>query len=207
MKTILHIPFLLLMLSLVLAPLSAQQKNQAQPQQAKPQPKQFTPYDAAVKYNKTIYVLEKLNPYQKQHLKAYIDLNNAIRSGNRNTEELFQFTAPQIAECLEVMLPEFQRMVTGWQDKAQEYLEADNQANAKRADLMAKMYAELVKVSKEMLDAYKDNKRNAFNSMTKDYVTAEGYFVINKLKPPQRNWLTTTEARQLTAQLNANKKK
>lgn len=191
-----QILFTLILLCLGTAVLQAQQGRQMPPRQ------QVDPYTLAVQYGKKTLAPDRLSAGQQRHLKWQMAINQAIAQGDYNKEKVFEAAYSPVAEWMQMALPEFQKFEEAWHQQCEEALSNDDQKTAALADYQAKLFAELVRISGEMLEAYRKKQSSKLNTLIKDYQTCEGYFLMKNIKPPKRDWLTAQEANYLSSLLS-----
>ena len=157
-------------------------------------------YSLAVQYGKKL-TLQSITPGQRRHLDTQIKINQARASKRYTESQLFAAKYQQIAEELNAALPEFTQVAEGWQQKYEEAMANGDMKQATKADNLAKLHRELIRVAREFLKEYQSGNNMPLNALIRDYITCEGYFLMLQLKPPPRNWLTVGEARSLMVKM------
>ena len=159
-----------------------------------------TAYALAVQYGNKL-TLKTITPGQRRHLDTQIKINQARGSKRYSEKQLFAAKYQQIAEEMNAALPEFLTAAEDWQKKVEEAFANGDQKQAAMADNFVKLYRELARIARDFLQEYADGNGMPLNGLIKDYVTCEGYFLMLKVKPPPRNWLTVAEARSLMVKM------
>ena len=163
-------------------------------------PSAETAYALAVQHGKKL-TLNSITPGQRRHLDTQIKINQARRSKRYTERQLFTVKYQHIAEEFNASIPEFLQTAQSWQEKCEEAFANGEPKQATAADNLAKLHRELARIGQEFLKEYKAGNGMPLNGLIREYVTCEGYFLMLKVKPPPRNWLTVEEARNLMVKM------
>ncbi len=169
-----------------------------------PGPSAETAFALAVQYGNKL-TLNSITPGQRRHLDTQIKINQARRSKRYTEKQLFNVKYQHIAEELNASIPEFLQTAQSWQEKCEEAFANGEPKQATAADNLAKLHRELARIGQEFLKEYQAGNGMPLNGLIREYVTCEGYFLMLKVKPPPRNWLTVAEARSLMVKMPQNR--
>jgi len=154
--------------------------------------------------------LDKLSSAQKKHLQVYWQAKKLRIQNKYDPKKDFEPQFGPVAAGTDETYPALLEVIKNAEAKRDEYLQAGKQNLAAKADKCAGYYRDLAKICQDINTAYKEQNGGKLYPLMTAYRRSEANLLLEGVKVPKREWLTTYEAEMLSraiANRNKNRQK
>lgn len=143
----------------------------------------------------------KLSAAQQQHAKVYLQITQQVNKGKCDFEQILNsFYAPIAKDCERLSI-EHRKLEKFFRQKANESMGNSKQEIAKKQEKARLFYQQLADLSQSIQECYKKQNTGAIDKSLIEYKQIETSLISLGAKPPQRNWVTVSEAEQFVLQV------